>query len=269
MHICVVGFDSAWSDSACSPGAICAIEIGPNGSREFVFPVLSTFDEALGFVRQRQAKAKLCLVAIDQPTIVNNLTGSRPVESVVSSVISYVGGGVQPSNRSKASMFGDGAPIWRFKNALNANDDAEACKPGAAGLFIAEVYPALALLAYNNPFFGRGTAPKYNPKKRKKFRIADWNTVAATVARVAESYHLGDAAKWAVDQCGNLNPQKSDQDKLDAVICALVGLGWLVDDRNRNILIGDLNSGYMISPCSPVVRERLEARALGNGVAFR
>lgn len=86
--ISIIGFDSAWTDNPKKPGAVCVIRL-------------------------------------DQPTIVPNLTGSRPVDKVTGSLISWVGCGVQPASRAKKGMFDDAAPIWRFKSALGASDDPE------------------------------------------------------------------------------------------------------------------------------------------------
>ncbi len=129
-------------------------------------------------------------MAIDQPTIVPNLTGSRPVDRVAASVISWVGGGVQPANRSKLGMFDDAAPIWRFKADLGASDDALAARGAEAGLFIAEVFPALALTSFEPAFCGRKLRPCYNPDRRKTFRLEDWHRVLAVVAATGAALGL-------------------------------------------------------------------------------
>lgn len=269
MRICVIGFDSAWTDSAKVPGAICAVEIDASGSRSFLQPVLATFDQAIAFVKQQSARYELCLVAIDQPTIVNNLRGSRPVERVVATAISYVGGGVQPANRSKENMFGDDAPIWRFKSALNGSDDVETCNPNCKGLFIAEVFPAFSLLTFNSAFWGRKLAPKYNPVNKRMFKLSDWKSVATTLAKIARDEGLSGAAEWADQQAINPMPRKADQDRLDSLICALIGMRWVFGDRDENVMIGDLAEGYIISPCAAPIRKRLTEKAQQKAVSLK
>lgn len=61
-------------------------------------------------------------------------------------------------------------------------------------------------------------------------------------------------------------PRKADQDCLDGVLCALIGLHWLTRPRSQSIMIGDRTSGYMIAPASEAVRARLEKAALLVGV---
>ena len=77
-------------------------------------PELVGFGAALTYIQRLQRSDAVTLIALDQPTIVPNRTGMRPVEKTVASLISWLGGGVQPANRGKTMFFGDEAPIWRF-----------------------------------------------------------------------------------------------------------------------------------------------------------
>ena len=51
-----------------------------------------------------------------------------------------------------------------------------------------EVFPALALPSMDPNFFGRLSAPKYNPKRKKTFRLADWVRVAEVAAQEASLF---------------------------------------------------------------------------------
>ena len=258
-EIRIIGFDSAWADK--SPGAICALDCDESGRISFEAPRLVNFKQGIQFVREAEASRACTLVAIDQPTIVPNETGSRPVERVAASLISYIGGGVQPSNSSKTALFGPNAPIWKFKSALAANEGAERARIALNGVHLIEVFPALALAGLNHEFAASDGAPKYNPSKRDKFRLRDWRRVAETVYEKARSLELNELARWSRDQARCPNPRKADQDCLDAAICVLIGAIWRMCDRSDSVVIGDLESGYMVSPVSDAVRPRLERAA--------
>src|SRR3974390_3431983 len=109
-----IGFDSAWTDNAKAPGAICAAHAENKRIVRFEPPQLASFNEALSFIRNVRSTDGLTLIALDQPTLVPNATGMRPVERAAASFISWMGGGVQPANRSRVGMFCDASPIWRF-----------------------------------------------------------------------------------------------------------------------------------------------------------
>lgn len=263
----IIGFDSAWTDKASAPGAICIIS-RRNGRWTFKPPRLTTFGQALTAI-QAESEHDYRLVAIDQPTIVPNACGSRPVDKIAASVISFVGGGVQPANRSKLGMFDDAAPIWKFKQALDAIEDPEQARAADKGLFVMEVFPALALPSVEPRLYARYGAARYNPANRKRYRHQDWLTVVDAVDRWADELQVGGAAEWCHSHRHLPTPRKGDQDLLDAVICALIGLTWRVRPRDSSLMIGDLKAGYMITPVSSEVRTRLVSAASYRGVEFR
>lgn len=262
--ISVIGFDSAWTDNV--PGALCILRFTPATGWLFTDPVLARFDDALAAITAEQSTSARCVVAIDQPTIVPNHTGSRPADRVAASVISYIGGGVQPAFRAKTSMFGDGAPIWRFKAALGASDDAEAARTETAGTFLFEIFPALALASFADRFHARRAHPKYNPANRQKFQHEHWTAVVDTAVTVGEAAGIAGLAAWCAHHRVMPNPGKADQDRLDAVLCALIAQHWLAAPRAQSTMIGDARSGFMIVPTSAAVRFRLATAAHRLGV---
>ena len=102
-----IGFDSAWTDNPSAPGAICAVGIENGSCAQFHTPQLVSFDQALTFIQNVRSENGVTLIALDQPTLVPNLTSMRPVERTAASLISWLGGGVQPSNRGRLGMFCD------------------------------------------------------------------------------------------------------------------------------------------------------------------
>src|SRR4051812_18594371 len=113
-EVVVVGFDSAWADNPRKPGAICSTRYEGGRCVHFEPPRPVSFAKGLAFIAAVEEPGIPLLLALDQPTIVPNVARSRPVDKVAGSLVSWVGGGVQPANRSKLGMFDDDAPIWRF-----------------------------------------------------------------------------------------------------------------------------------------------------------
>lgn len=155
-----------------------------------------SFTQALTIIETERRQFERCFVALDQPTIVQNSTGSRPVDKVAASLISWLGGGVQPANRSKKGMVDDDAPVWAFKNALGATEDPEGARNSAAGVYIAEVFPALALPSLASECCGRLLGPRYNPGRRKTFRKDHWNSVLDCVASTGVTLEIPGIYEW-------------------------------------------------------------------------
>jgi predicted RNase H-like nuclease len=262
----IFGFDSAWTDSAKAPGAICAIAFDERGQVEFHEPRLVSFADARAFIGSLRQDFSVSLVALDQPTVVPNSAGSRPVDKVAGSLVSFVGGGVQPANRSKIGMFCDDSPVWSFLSDLNATQDPIEARTAPAGHFLIEVFPALALPAFEDAFSQRLRAPKYNPQNRKKFRLEDWRSVTRVVQTTAQGFDLSGLADWSDRMHALFQPRKADQDKLDAALCALIGLAWRAGPVSCSAMLGDLTNGYMVTPMSEFTRPRLEQAANERGV---
>lgn len=260
-----IGFDSAWTDNSKAPGAICAVGIEDGRLSLFHAPELVSFDQALTFIRNMRSDDGATLVALDQPTQVPNLTSMRPVERVAASLISWLGGGVQPSNRGRLGMFCDASPIWRFVEALGAVEDPEQARSASNGLYLMEVFPALALASLG--FYGRLPAPRYNPDRRKTFLMTDWVRVADAAAKQAETFECADLAKWCRSAGQIPGPRKADQDKMDSALCVLIAIYWRLRPREESLLLGDLTTGYMVLPASREVRERLTVAARKSAVA--
>lgn len=250
-----IGFDSAWTDNSKARGAICALCVEDGHPVHFHAPRLVSFDEALTFIRNVRHDDGATLIALDQPTVVPNMTGMRPVERVAASLVCWLGGAVQPSNRGRLGMFCDASPIWRFLTALRAVEDPERARVATQGTYLIEVFPALALASLG--FFGRLRGPRYNPDRRKTFRAEDWIRVAE--AAVQESLALGceELAAWCRNAGRITQPRKPDQDKMDSALCVLIALRWRLRPRGESLLLGDLTTGYMVLPATPEVRDRL------------
>lgn len=83
-------FDSAWTDNPKAPGVICAVGVENGRPPRFRAPELASFDQALPFMQEvRSETGGVALVAHDQPTVVPNSTGMRPVERVAASLIGF------------------------------------------------------------------------------------------------------------------------------------------------------------------------------------
>lgn len=256
-----IGFDSAWTDNPKSPGAICMVALRDGEVVAFEPPRLARFADALAFIEEHRAQNGFTLVAIDQPTIVPNLTSMRPVERVAASLVSWLGGGVQPSSRGRREMFCDASPIWSFLQSLAAIEDPETSRTADQGLYAIEVFPALALASLEPSFFGRLAAPRYNPARRKTYRAADWARVAHAAAKTCSELELTSPAQWCRDVAELSAPTKADQDRLDAMLCLLVAVWWRTRERSQSMILGSVDTGYMVLPASSEVRVRLSATA--------
>jgi predicted RNase H-like nuclease len=264
-RLLVVGFDSAWTRAKV--GAVVGAQIDERGTlHELGQPQLVRYQEATEIIRHWQtAHAPLStLVLLDQPTIVANDSGQRPVEHIVCSTISRRRGGMQPANKGRVDMFGAAAPVWEFLAGFGGLVDPLA---DDASTQVLETYPALAMIAlgWTLPDSQRATGrlPKYNPDRRKTFAIADWVHVCrATGAKLAAEGAI-ELAAWTEAAATKTKPTKNDQDRLDACLCLVAAL-HLAKGRNA-LFVGCCTTGYIVVPNSDPLRAELVTRCMELG----
>ena len=111
----LVGFDSAWTRSN-SGSVVGVLQLDDGTYRALDPPRIVNYREAECVILKWQAEhvPTATIVLLDQPTIVGNAAGQRPVENLVASPVSRRYGGMQPANTARTEMFGEEAPVWRF-----------------------------------------------------------------------------------------------------------------------------------------------------------
>lgn len=260
----LVGFDSAWTRR--KSGALVGAIRGPCGGwSELGLPREADFPTATEIIRGWQAELKpdRVVVMLDQPTIVENEAGQRPVENLVASPVSRAYGGVQPANLGRSDMFGSDAPVWDFLTEFGG--PANLLEPPQKE-WVIETYPALTLLSlgWAVPDTSRGfRLPKYNPARRKTFRLEDWVHVCKVLRKDLWSSGLLRIADWLRSQGSSEKPSKADQDGIDACLCLAVGIRLL--EGGRCLVVGDNQSGYILVPWSDLLGQQIKGRCEATG----
>ena len=68
---------------------------------------------------------------------------------------------------------------------------------------------------------------------------------------------LKSLSRWAGGAAKLAAPKKKDQDRQDAAVCLLIALYWRRAPEDCSIVIGDSETGYMVTPVSPESRKVL------------
>ncbi len=266
MNTLLVGFDSAWTPG--NKGAVVGAILGEDGAmQELGAPASANFPEAAALIRswQRQHAPDRTLILLDQPTIVPNSSGQRPVENLLSSPVSRRYGGVQPASTSekKKEMFGTGAPIWPFLSEFGGITNP---LETLVGTHVLETFPVPAMIAFGwmlSDARPTGRLPKYNPRPRKNFKIADWLHVCERTAHRLRAHGLHETASWLDAAALERKPRKALQDGVDSCVCLLIA-AHLATGRN-GLLVGNTETGYMVLPHGEELVGELNARCVATG----
>lgn len=264
MTTLLVGFDSAWT--LHNSGAVVAVLRCKDGTfHELGKPQLADFNTSQKKILSWQCEntPQMTIIMLDQPTIVENENGQREVENIVSSPIGLRYGGVQPANKNRMNMFGVNAPVRSFLAAFGGPADP---LTEMIGTQVFETYPVLSIIALNWIITDKratGRLPKYNPDRLRTFSLSDWQYMCNKAKTEYLNIGLGIIAAWLDDAAHNTKPRKSDQDCLDACICLLVAI-YFSEGRDC-IMVGNLDTGYMIVPFNAELLKELYNRCQNTG----
>jgi predicted RNase H-like nuclease len=260
----LVGFDSAWTPTN-SGALVGTIRFNDGTFHGLGSPQVVNYREAEAVILKWQAEQvpTATIVLLDQPTIVRNAAGQRPVESIVASPVSLRYGGMQPANTAREEMFGKEAPVWPFLTRFGG--PADPLEP-IADTRVFETYPVLAMMALGwmlPDSRAAGRLPKYNPKRKKTFSISDWQYVCGMASGAFRDCGLLDIVRWINHAGRNPSPRKSDQDVLDACLCLLVAV-YLADGKD-SLMVGNRQTGYIVVPYGAEIHAELDARCRQTG----
>jgi predicted RNase H-like nuclease len=258
MSTLLIGFDSAWTATKC--GAIVGALSSSDGVvRALGPPQTADYNEAADVILKWQVALRptSTIVLLDQPTIVGNASGQRPVENIVGSPVSSRYGGMQPANTNRKEMFGRDAPVWSFLEQFGGAADPLDALP----VEVFATYPVLAMIALGWTLpdsRASGRLAKYNPERKKTFSLSDWRYVCGKLSDQFKERGLKEVFQWLETARRNPSPRKSDQDSVDSCFCLLVAL-YLVERRDC-LMVGNRQTGYIIVPDSAELRTELEVR---------
>jgi predicted RNase H-like nuclease len=260
----LVGFDSAWTPTN-SGALVGAIRLNDGTLQSLGTPQIVDYREGEVVILKWQAETAptATIVLLDQPTIVKNRAGQRPVENIVGSPVSLRHGGMQPANTAREEMFGKEAPVWPFLTRFGGPADPLEL---IADTRVFETYPVLAMIALGwmlPDSRAAGRLPKYNPERKKTFSISDWQYVCGLASAAFSDRRLMDIVRWINHAARNASPRKSDQDGLDACLCLLVAI--YLAERKDGLMVGDLHTGYIVVPYCAKLHAELDARCRQTG----
>ena len=238
-----IGVDFGWTSGA---SGLCYLALNNKKLKILEIVTVLEVDAILDRIDGWVSSDAPALIAVDAPTIINNQTGMRLPDKLTHKYFGRYHAGCYPANLNL--VFSD--RTVGFGNSLTARNfhHAPTIKAQQLGRYQIEVFPHPATIE----LFKLDKILKY-----KKGRIAE---------RQVELNRLRD---YIIDVLPNLEPSldlaslnkiplipnkikgkelKAIEDKLDSLICAYVAAHWWYWGEAQNIVLGNLEEGYIIIP---------------------
>jgi predicted RNase H-like nuclease/ppGpp synthetase/RelA/SpoT-type nucleotidyltranferase len=244
-----VGVDLAWGERR--PTGLAVLD----DAGHLVRVSATTSDEEI-VATLRPYVVEECLVAIDAPLIVTNVTGNRPAEAALNKDFARFDAGAHPSNTGKPELREQprGARI-ASRLGLDMNPRSRRTRRAI------EVYPHPATVA----LFRLGRTLKYKNKPGRDLTqlrgemlvlldLLEGLAEADPPLRVSGTHDDGGDGWAALRKRVETADRKSElrvvEDQVDAVVCAYVAL-FATRKPESTTTYGDFATGYIVTPTLP------------------
>lgn len=188
-----------------------------------------------------------CLVAIDAPLIVRNPAGARPCETALNRDFRRFEAGAHPANTGNPALRTPRGA--RIATALTLDTDPASRSQRRA----IEVYPHPASVV----LFSLDKTLKYKKGsfETRRHELLRLMTLVEGLDAASPRMRVNHNVSWVelrkrVEAATRPVQLDRDEDPVDAVVCAYVGLFWY--HRREDVTIyGDVATGYIVTPTLP------------------
>ncbi len=202
-------------------------------------------EDILGWIDQVLPDSDLGLVAVDAPTLIPNETGTRLSDRLTHQYFGKYHAGCYPANLNRpfaqrTVAFGQSLEDRGFMHAPSIT----ALQPGRYQI---EVFPHPAMVN----LFQLSVILKYKKgnlsiRKAELQRLQDY--FQQVLPRLTPALDLGDCPLLQLPPHLTAKQLKAIEDQLDAIFCAYIGAYWWYWGGERNLVLGDHQTGYIIVP---------------------
>lgn len=235
-----LGIDLGWQSGG---SGLCCLEATSTGLWLVDLGHCASREAVLAWIDTQVAPDEPALVAVDAPTLIPNETGMRLCDRLAHRYFGKYDAGCYPANRGRPFA----KALIQFGLALEARGfcHAPAIAPGVPGRYQIELFPHPATVH----FFKLDRILKY-----KKGRLADRREALEQLRyyqlsefpQIVPQLPLSEADLPAIPTKGKA--LKVVEDQLDSVTCAFAGAHWWWWGLERNWVLGDGETGYIVVP---------------------
>lgn len=243
-----VGLDLAWSPRNNSAIAVARLK-GRKGAELCLWnDKMSSDREIMNYVRQAVGKGD-CLIAIDAPLLVPNMTGRRQAEDILQRLFMKHHAAAYPANRTRLGSYGGlrGETLVREMGKIGIRHDPY-IKPKSKLRRVIEVFPHPAIVS----IFDLDKILKYKhsgrdfEKRCKEFKR--FQRLLASLDNFEPSLKIPDTLLGVDVSRMRGKKLKQYEDFLDSVMCAYTALYYWYWGGEKCAVIGDMKGGYIVTP---------------------
>jgi predicted RNase H-like nuclease len=239
-----IGVDFGWVSGATG---LCCLQW--ENDRLSIIEIDTQLDlaDVLAWIDRLISPEESALIALDAPTIIPNQTGTRLPDKLTHRYFGRYHAGCYPANlqrpfASRTVGLGDNLITKGFLHA----PEIEARQPGRYQI---EVFPHPAIVnLFNLDLILKYKKGKLIDRQQELNKLCFYITnilpkLTPSLSEVNLNYFVPEITSQITAR-----QLKAIEDKLDSLICAYIAAYWWYWGKERNLVLGDLEHGYIIVP---------------------
>ena len=253
-----IGIDLGWSSGA---SGLCCLNLQNNQLELIECDRQQSLNEILTWLDTQVSPTEPAIIAVDAPTIIANLTGMREADKLTHKHFGRYHAGCYPANLSRPFA----QKTVEFGLCLEARGFVHSpiMEAQKLGRYQIEVYPHPATIN----LFKLDRIIKYKKGKLAERQLELMKLcqyIVDILPSLEPSLNLSFGKGTLPVSCGtgilpvsgsnlpeiptSIATLKALEDQLDALLCAYIGAHWWYWGRERNLVLGDRTTGYIVIP---------------------
>ena len=237
-----IGIDLGWKSQ---PSGLCCLELVDLNLNLLDLDRLEAISDVFVWLDNCVQLQDSAIVAVDAPTIIPNLTGSRLPDKLTHKYFGRYHAGCYPANLGLA--FADRTVGFGLELENRSFSHAPEITPQKLGRYQIEVFPHPAIVE----LFKLPLILKYKKGRileRRLELIKLYKYIVDVLPTFTPALNLNSHPVLFAEIPTTGKALKALEDKLDSLICAYVGAYWWYWGKERNIVLGDRANGYIVIP---------------------
>lgn len=241
-----IGLDFGWTTG---PTGLCCLTFQTESLQIIDITRITEIDNILTWIDTQTPTPEPALIAVDAPTLIFNQTGMRQPDKLAHKHFGKYHAGCYPANLN--SRFATRTIALGIALENRGFIHAPTLEPQKPGRYQIEVYPHPAIVN----LFGLNKILKYKKgslEERKKELTKLQNYVLQILPTLEPKLHLNQTTN-TLEIFTDLTKLtgaklKAIEDQLDALICAYIAAYWWYWGHQKNLILGDQTTGYIVIP---------------------
>jgi predicted RNase H-like nuclease len=240
MTMKFIGIDLGWRSQ---PSGLCCLEWIDGQLQLLDLDRKEAIADILTWIDHSVQPDEPAIIAVDAPTLIPNPTGSRLPDKLSHKYFGKYHAGCYPANQNLP--FADRTINFGLELESRGFAHAPTIEPQKLSRYQIEVFPHPAIVnLFNLERILKYKKGRLNERRLELIKLQ--NYLLNTLLTLSPPLRPGGSFTSEIPTTGAA--LKAAEDKLDSLVCAYVAAYWWYWGEERNLVLGDRTTGYIVIP---------------------